>query len=276
MMIKPDRAVTVLMAAAFVLAGCAATDAQGPVAVAPLATTVSATAGQSPAALVERDRWIAASSADRAADDNLVSRTQPHGRCHGPTAWHTAGSSDTPGIETPVSAPANTIAADESELPTERDACDVNYGDLPAWGSFGEAENAALAAELDRWAEEQQRIATAAAAAVTPTPKPRQPAPAVSGGGAPAPASGSTCGLKAGDIPTDAQRACMFGGGGSGGTGGSGDDGGWDPETHDSSPLPAEPDWEPVEGYNPKPPAPSFDECPDGWIYDSKTGYRCL
>ncbi len=140
----------------------------------------------------------------------------------------------------------------------------MNMGDYPP---FSDIDTEQLNAELTRYEQaleaerlEAERQAAEAARRARATPTRRTPTPS----------TGSTCGVKPGDIPTDAQLACMFGGGGGGGV----DDGGWNPDTHDSSPLPDEPDWQPVEGYNPLPPPPT--NCPNGWRYDSDTGYRCL
>ncbi len=147
----------------------------------------------------------------------------------------------------------------------------MNMGDQPP---FSNIDLEQLNAELTRYEQaleaerleaerlEAERQAAEAARRARATPTRRTPTPG----------AGSTCGVKPGDIPTDAQLACMFGGGG-GSSGGS--SGGGDPyDDTDDYPPPEEYVWEPVEGYNPLPPPPT--DCPNGWWYDSKTGYECL
>lgn len=148
------------------------------------------------------------------------------------------------------------------------DMVGMNFGDFPPWST---PDLAAISAEIERYEVRMAEQREADRKAAEQARRRQQPTQQTLPGGTP-------CGVRRGEILTPEQLACIHG------TVPPApeeyDDGyvEWDESMYDpNAPAEHDPDWGPVHGiFEPRPPAPSFDECPHGWRYDSDTGYRCL
>lgn len=133
------------------------------------------------------------------------------------------------------------LAAEEPEMPPAMQG--MNFGELPAWSTI---DLEAISAEIERYEArlEAERLAEEARIAEQRADQLRIAAERARTGRPPS--AGDTCGVRPGDFPTDEQLTCMFGTAPD--TGGGGEEEVWNPETHDSSPLPDDPNWEPITG----------------------------